>query len=101
MNLVGRSGRLERTECDQLLRIIVVIASAAHLAVQACAIFGAGEYAGEGVIVCGRDGIELVIVAARATDCEGQHRTADGVDLLVDVVHPVALFEPLIYVLWS
>ncbi len=57
------------------------------------------EDAGQGVIVGGRDRVELVIVAAGTARRQGQHRAADGVDLLVDVVHDEPDLETLVDVL--
>ncbi len=50
------------------------------------------EDAREGVIIPGRDRIELVIVAAGAADRLGEERAAQGVELLVHHVHLELLF---------
>ena len=57
------------------------------------------EDAGQGVVVGRRDRVELVVVAAGAARRQGQDRPADGVDLLVDVVHDEPDLEPLVDVL--
>ena len=60
---------------------------------------GAHEDAGQRVVVALRDGVEGVVVAAGAGECEPEHRLRHDVDLLVDDVHlelsPVAFIEPL------
>ena len=47
---------------------------------------GGGEDAGEAVVVFGRNGVKLVVMAAGAGDGHRQEPTGDGVDALVPVV---------------
>ena len=54
---------------------------------EAVAQLGTAEDAGHGVIILGRNRIELVIVAARAADAQGQHRARRHVDHLIGDVH--------------
>ena len=49
--------------------------------------FGALEDAGERVVILGGQGVELVVVTARAAHREAENRTASRVHLLVDDVH--------------
>ena len=47
---------------------------------------GAGEDAIERIVILRRDGVELVVVAAGAADCEAHHAAADRVEPVVDDV---------------
>ena len=95
----GRRVGQFRTERHEHLRDVVGQPRAAHLVLHAGRVVGAGEDAGEGVIVRRRDGVELVIVAAGAARRQPQDRARDDVDLLVHVVHVEALLEALVDVL--
>ena len=57
---------------------------------------GAEKNPGEGVVVVGRNRIELVVVAAGAGQGEAEERSADDVDLIVDAVgdHPLLVNIP-------
>src|SRR5439155_5193982 len=44
--------------------------------------FGAGEDAGQGVVVARGDGIELVVMATRAGDSQAEEGTTDGIDAI-------------------
>ena len=96
---VAASGGRPVRACSSIVGVVVVQPAAAHLVPQAGAEVGAAEDAGQGVIVGGRDRVELVVVAAGAARRQRQHRPADRVDLLVDVVHDEADLEPLVDVL--
>jgi|GEM_PF-6378433 len=61
----------------------------------------AAEDASQCVIVALRDRIELVIVAASATDCHPQQRLAERVDLFVDDVEFQRLLVLLFVVCWA
>ena len=50
---------------------------------------GTAEVAGQGVIVLGRDRVELVVVAAGAGDRQAEERLRQHVDLVVDATHPL------------
>ena len=49
-------------------------------------IVGAGEHAGQGVVVVRRDRVELVVVAAGAGDGQAEQAAADRVDAVVPLV---------------
>ena len=48
---------------------------------------GAFEDSGQCVVIGGRDGVELVVVASSTANSQSEERPADGVDLFVDDVH--------------
>ena len=48
--------------------------------------FGAGEDAGECVVVALGDRLELVIVATGASDGEAEHRARDGIDAILPFI---------------
>ena len=51
--------------------------------------FGAEENTGQGVVVFGRDGIELVIVALRAGDGDRKESAGGDIDLVIDDLHAI------------
>ena len=54
----------------------------------------AGEHAVQRVVIGGRDGVELVVVATGAGDGQAEEAAADDIDLVVDHVMAVAVEHP-------
>ena len=66
-----------------------VAEAAAHAAVERSS---ASEYSRQCIVIAGGDGIELVVVAARATESQSLKGPAQGIELVIHDIHAEFLF---------